>query len=72
MIDVGKKNVSKQQKMKVQVKKLHVRCDGNDNIEELYILPSRWLYLLKFDNFGDAIHEIFHNASCTPMQFLWR
>ena len=25
--------------------------------------------LLKFDNFGDAIHEIFLNASCTPMQF---
>ena len=51
------------------IKKLHVRCDGNDNIEQLYILPSRWLYLLKFDNFGDAIHEKFQNASCTPMQF---
>ena len=53
-----------------KIKKLHVRCDGNDNIEQLYILPSRWLFLLKFDNFGDAIHEKFQNASCTPMQFL--
>ena len=51
------------------IKKLHDRCDGNDNIEHLYIFPSRWLYLLKFDNFGDAIQEFFHNASCTPMQF---
>ena len=51
------------------IKRLHFRCDGNNNIEQLYILPSRWLYLLKFDNFGDAIHEKFQNASCTPMQF---
>ena len=42
---------------------------GNDNIEHLYMLPSRWLYLLKFDNFGDAIHEKFQNSSYTPMQF---
>ena len=69
MIDVGKKNVSKQQRMKFQVKKLHVRCDGNDNIEQLYILPSIWLFLLKFDNFGDAINENSQNTSCTPMQF---
>ena len=52
-----------------KTKKLNVRCDGNDNIEQLYILPSRWLFLLKFDNFGDAIYENFQNASCTPMQF---
>ena len=32
-------------------------------------MPPRWLFLLKFDSFGDAIHEIFQNASCTPMQF---
>ena len=51
------------------IKKLHVRYDGKDNIEQLYILPSRWLYLLKFDNFGDAIYEIFQNTSCMPMQF---
>ena len=33
------------------------------------MLPSIWLYLLKFDNFGDAINENFQNARCTPMQF---
>ena len=32
-------------------------------------MPSIWLFLLKFDKIGDAIHEIFRNASCTPMQF---
>ena len=58
-----------QKKVLNKIKKLHDRCDGNDNIEHLYILPSRWLYLLKFDNFGDAIHEKFQNASCTPIQF---
>ena len=56
-------------KVKKTIKKLHVRCDGNDNIEQLYILPSIWLFLLKFDNFRDAIHENVPNASCTPMQF---
>ena len=25
--------------------------------------------LLKFDKIGDAIHENFQNASCTPTQF---
>ena len=103
MMNLGKKNLYKQQKMRVQfhiitilipnqavhhpnqrhhildhghpeksfktIKKLHVRCGGNNNIEQLYILPSRWLFLLKFDNFGDAIHEYIQNASCTPMQF---
>ena len=32
-------------------------------------MSSRWLFLLKFDNFGDAIHEIFQNASYTPIKF---
>ena len=31
-------------------------------------MPSRWLFLLKFDKIGDEIHEIFKNASCTPIQ----
>ena len=51
------------------VKKLYFRCNGSDNIEQLYLLPSRWLFLLKFDNFGDAIHENFQNASCTQIKF---
>ena len=83
MMNLGKKNVSKQQKMRLQfhlitiliqnqmvhhpnqrhhildhghqkkvlkaIKKLHDRVDGNDNIEHLYILPSRWISLLKYD-----------------------
>ena len=44
-------------------------CDGSDNIEHLYILPSRWLFLLQFETIGDAIHEKFQNASCTPIEF---
>ena len=39
------------------IKKLHIRCVGIDNIEHLYIFPSRWLFLLKYDIIGDAIHE---------------
>ena len=54
------------------IKRLHIRFDGSDNIEQLYILPSRWLFLLKFDKIGDAIHGNFQNASCIPMQFLFR
>ena len=103
MMNLGKKNVSKQHKMIFQfhlitilipnqavhhpnqrhhilnhghpkkklktIKKLHVGCDGNDNIEQLYILPSRWLFLLKFDKVGDTIYEHFQNYRCTPMQF---
>ena len=30
-------------------------------------LPSRWLYLLQFEEFSDEIYEIFQNASCTPI-----
>ena len=46
-----------------------MRCDGIGNIEHLYILPSRWISLLKYDIIGDAIHENFQNASCTPIKF---
>ena len=51
------------------IKKLHFRCNDSNNIEQLYILPSRWLFLLKFDKIGDAIHENFQNSSCTPIKF---
>ena len=43
-------------------------CGGDDNIKHLYILPSKWLYLLQFEDFSDKIYEILQNASCTPMQ----
>ena len=45
-----------------KIKKLHIRCDGSDNIEQLYILPSRWLFLLKYERIGEAIHE--KNSKC--------
>ena len=32
-------------------------------------MHSRWLFLLKYDKIGDEIHEIFQNASCTPIKF---
>ena len=60
-----------QKKVLKAIKKLHFRCDGTDNIEQLYMLPSRWLFLLKFEKIGDAIHENFQNASCMPMQFVF-
>ena len=44
-------------------------CDGNNNNEDLYILPLRWLFLLQFGKIGDAIYENFQNASCTPIKF---
>ena len=58
-----------QKKVLDTIKKLHFRCNGSDNIEQLYILTSRWLFLPKFDKIGDAIHENFQNAGCTPIQF---
>ena len=36
-------------------------CDGNDNIEHLYIFPSRWFFLLQFEEFSDDIYEKFQN-----------
>ena len=44
-------------------------CDGNDNIEHLYTLPSKCLFLLQFEEFSNAIYEKFQNASCTPIKF---
>ena len=41
------------------IKKLYFMCDVNDNIEHLYTLPSRWLYLLQFEEFSDVFMKIF-------------
>ena len=51
-----------------KIKKLHIKCDGSNNIEQLYIFPSRWLFLLKYDKIGDTIHKKFQNASCMPIK----
>ena len=52
-----------------KIKKLYFMCGGDDNIEYLYILPSQWIALLKYEYFSDAIYENFQNASCTPIKF---
>ena len=44
-------------------------CDDSDNIEHLYILPSRWLFLPQFETIGDVVYEIFQNAICAPITF---
>ena len=56
-----------QKKLK-KTKKLNIRCDGIGTFEQLYILPSRWISLLKYDIIGDAIRENLQNASCTPIK----
>ena len=32
-------------------------------------MPSKWIYLLKFEKIGDKIHENLQNAYCTPLEF---
>ena len=41
------------------IKNLYFMCDGNNNIGHLYILPSRWLYLLQFEEFSEEIYKNF-------------
>ena len=43
------------------IKKLHLKC-GYEHYEELYILPSRWLYLLQFRKINEEIYENSLNA----------
>ena len=52
-----------------KTKKLHIRCDGSDNIEHFYMLPSIWMSLLEYGIIGDAIREKFQNTCCTPIDF---
>ena len=59
----SKKNVLK------TVKKLYFKCGGDANYENLYILPSKWIYLLKYETIGDEIYENLQNAYCTPLEF---
>ena len=39
------------------------------NFEDLDILPSKWIYLLKYESISDEIYENLQNASCTPIKF---
>ena len=34
------------------------------NFEDLDILPSKWIYLLKYESISDEIYENLKNASC--------
>ena len=47
-----------QKKLK-KIKKLHDRCDGNDNIENLYTLPSRWFFNSNLKNLVTQFMKIF-------------
>ena len=51
------------------IKKLHFKCGGNELYECLYILPSKWIYLLKFEKIGEEIYENLQNSYCTPLEF---
>ena len=44
-------------------------CNGDKNIEHLYLLPSQWINLLKYESISDKIYENLKNASCTPIKF---
>ena len=38
-------------------------------IEHLYILPSKWIDLLKYESISDKIYENLQNSSCTPINY---
>ena len=44
-------------------------CNGDKNIEHLYLLPSQWINLLKYESTTDEIYENLQNASCMPIKF---
>ena len=51
------------------IKKLYFKRGGDANYEHLYILPSKWIDLLKFENIGDEIYGNLQNSYCTPLEF---
>ena len=52
-----------------KTKKLYITCGGSDNIEQFYMLSSRWMDLLEYDIIGDKIRANFQIACCTPIEF---
>ena len=52
-----------------KIKKLYFKCGGDANYEHLYILPSKWIDLLKYEITGDEIYDNLQNAYCTPYEF---
>ena len=51
------------------IKKLYFKCGGDENYEHLYIFPSKWIDLLKYESISDKTYENLQNASCTPIKF---
>ena len=51
------------------IKELYFKCGGDENLEHLYILPSKLIDLLKYESISDEIYENLQNASCKPVQF---
>ena len=52
-----------------KIKILYFKCCGDTNYEHLYLLPSKWIDLLKYQNIGDEISENLQNACCMPLVF---
>ena len=46
------------------IKRLYFKCGCDENLEHLYILPSQWIYLLKYESISDKIYENLQNANC--------
>ena len=53
----------------VTIKKLYFKCGVDESYDHLYILPSKWIDLLKYENIGDEIYENLQNTCCTPLEF---
>ena len=51
------------------IKRLYFKCGGDENFGHLYILPLKWIDLLKYESISDEIYENLQNASCTPIKF---
>ena len=44
------------------IKKIYFKCGKIENFEHLYILPSKWIDLLKYESISDKIYENLQNA----------
>ena len=55
------------------IKKLYFKCGSDANFEDLFLLPSQWIYLLKYELIDDKIYENLQKAYCTPLLFfVWK
>ena len=54
------------------IKKLFFKCGGDKNYEHLYILPSKWIDLLKYEKNGDEILKVYKMPTVRHYCFLLR